>query len=114
MRTLSRLVLLSALLSGGAVLAGRPVQDFRPPPSMSEEEKQALKEQQLRGNMSAYTKDIQIKETPIPWAAIGLAGLVFLVATPFALRAYRNTTKEIVDTNTFGVAGRREGDEEEA
>ncbi|MBN1203597.1 MAG: hypothetical protein JXB05_01565 [Myxococcaceae bacterium] len=112
MRTLSRLVLLSALLSGGAALAGRPVQDFQPPPAMTEEEKQALKEQQLRGNMNAYSKDIQIKETPVPWLAIGLAGLVFLVATPFALRAYRSTTKEIANTNTFGLSGARDADEE--
>jgi hypothetical protein len=114
MRTLSRLVLLSALLSGGAVLAGRPVQEFQPPSEMSDEEKAALKAQQLGGNMNAYSKDIQIKETPVPWAAIGLAGLVFLVATPFAVRAYRNTTKEIADSNTFGAsaAAAAEGEEE--
>jgi hypothetical protein len=105
MRTLSRLVLLSALYFGGSALAGRPVQDFQPPPQMSDEEKAALKAQQIGGNMNAYNKDIQIKETPVPWAAIGLAGLVLLVATPFALRAYRNTTKDIADTNTFGPSG---------
>ncbi|WP_224363213.1 hypothetical protein [Hyalangium versicolor] len=112
MRTLSRLVLLSALLSGGAVLAGRPVQDFQPPPEMTEEERSALKAQQLGGNMNAYGKDIQIKETPVPWAAIGLAGLVFLVAAPFALRAYRNTTKDIADANTFGVSGGQRAEDE--
>jgi len=112
MRTLSRLVLLSALLTGGAVLAGRPVQDFQAPSEMTEEEKAALKAQQLGGNINSYNKDIQIKETPVPWAAIGLAGLVFLVATPFALRAYRNTTKEIADTNTFGTSAAHEPEEE--
>ncbi len=105
MRKLSRLVLLSALLAGGSALAGRPVQQFEPPPEMTEEEKTALKAQQLGGNMNAYNKDIQIKETPVPWAAIGLGGLVLLAAVPFALRAYRNTTKEIADSNTFGVSG---------
>lgn len=107
MRKLSRLVLLSAVLAGGYALAGRPVQNFEPPPQMTEEEKAELKKQQLGGNMNAYNKDIQIKETPIPWAAIALGGLVLLAATPFALRAYRNTTKEIEDTDTFGVSGRR-------
>lgn len=114
MRTLSRLVLLSALLSGGTVLAGRPVQEFQPPSEMTDEEKAALKAQQLGGNMNAYSKDIQIKETPVPWAAIGLAGLVFLAATPFALRAYRNTTKEIADSNTFGTSAASADGEEES
>jgi hypothetical protein len=79
---------------------------------MSEEEKAALKAQQLGGNINAYGKDIQIKETPVPWAAIGLAGLVFLAATPFALRAYRNTSKEIADSNTFGTGAARDAEEE--
>jgi hypothetical protein len=112
MRTLSRLVLLSALLCGGAVLAGRPVSEFQPPPEMTEEQRNALKAQQLGGNINAYGKDIQIKETPVPWTAIGLAGLIFVVATPFALRAYRNTTKEIADTNTFGPGGAQDAEEE--
>lgn len=112
MRTLSRLVLLSALYFGGSALAGRPVADFKPPPEMSEEEKNALKAQQIGGNMNSYNKDIQIKETPVPWAAIGLAGLVLLVATPFALRAYRSTTKDISDANTFGVSGGQGAEDE--
>ena len=112
MRTLSRLVLLSALLAGGSVLAGRPVQDFQAPREMTEEERAALKAQQLGSNMNPYQKDIQIKEEPVPWAAIGLAGLVFLVAIPFGLRAYRNTTKDIADVNSFGVSpGARAEDE---
>lgn len=112
MRTLSRLILVSALLSGGAVLATRPVQEFKPPAEMTEEQKEALKARQLGGNINAYNKDIQIKETPVPWAAIGLAGLVLLAATPFAIRAYRNTAKEIADTNTFGTGGARDAEEE--
>lgn len=112
MRQLSQLFLLSALLSGSAVLAARPVQEFKPPSEMSEEEKAALKDQQLRGNINAYGKDIQVKETPVPWAAIALAGLVFLVATPFAVRAYRSTSKEIAATNTFGTGAARDAEEE--
>lgn len=114
MRTLSRMIILSVLLSGGAVLAGRPVQTFEPPPEMTEEEKEALKARQLGGNLNGYGNDIQIKETPVPWGAIGLAGLIFLVATPFAVRAYRNTTREIADSNTVGVTSRNDADEEEA
>ena len=43
----------------------------------------------------------------------GLAGLVFLVTTPFALKAYQNTKKEISDQNTFG-SNRGEGEDEAA
>jgi len=114
MRTFSRLIILTALLSGGAVLAGRPVQDFEPPPELTEEQKAELKARQLGGGLNGYGKDIQIKETPVPWGAIGLGVLVLLAATPFAWRAYRNTTKEIADVNTVGVTSpRAAGDEEE-
>ncbi|HEX8704853.1 MAG TPA: hypothetical protein VF815_38830 [Myxococcaceae bacterium] len=113
MRTLSRLIVLSALLCGGAVLAGRPVQNFEPPPEMSEEEKEALKQRQLGGGLNGYGNDIQIKETPVPWGAIGLGVLVFAVATPFAIRAYRNTSKEIAGANTVGVTSPRGGADEE-
>jgi hypothetical protein len=112
MRNLSRLVLLSALLLGGAVLAARPVQDFQAPPEMTEEETAALKAKQLGGNMTAYGKDIQIKETPVPWMAIGLAVLVFIGATPFAVRAYNNTKKEIDDSNTFGANNEESAEDE--
>jgi len=112
MRTLSRLILVSALLFGSAVLAARPVQEFQPPAEMTEEEKAALKAQQLGGNINSYTKDIQIKETPVPWAFIGLISLVFVVVTPFAVRAYLNTTKEIADTNSFGAPPAKESEEE--
>jgi hypothetical protein len=113
MRTLPRLIILSALLYGGAVLAARPVQNFEPPPEMTEEEKAEIKARQLGGNLNGYGADIQIKETPVPWGAIGLAVLVFAAATPFALRAYRSTTKEIADSNTVGVTSSRGADEEE-
>ncbi len=113
MRTFSRLIVLSALLSGGAVLAGRPVQEFQPPPEMTAEEEAALKARAVGGNINAYDKDIQIKETPVPWGSIGLAGLVFLAAVPFAVRAYRNTSRDVADANTFGVASRRGGGDEE-
>jgi hypothetical protein len=110
MRKLSQLVILSALLYGGTALAGRPVAEFKPPAEMTEEEKAKLKAQQLGGNINAYGKDIQIEETPVPWAAIGLAGLIFLVATPFAVRAYRSTSKEI---SASGPAPARGGGDDE-
>lgn len=112
MRTLARLVLMSSLLAGSAVLASRPVQEFKPPAEMTEEQKAALKARQLGGDINAYGKDVGVEETPVPWAAIGLAGLVLLAATPFALRAYRSTAKEMAHTNTFGASRARDAEEE--
>jgi hypothetical protein len=48
----------------------------------------------------------------VPWAAIILGGLVFLVAAPFAIRAYRNTSKEIAGANTFGTGNERDAEED--
>lgn len=110
---LPRLVLVFALYSGGAALAQprRNVQEFQTPRELTPEERELAKQRAMGNNLNAYGKDIQVKQTPIPWMAIGLVGIVFAVATPFALRAYRNTTKEISGANTFGA---NRGDEEEA
>lgn len=109
--TLFRVVLTASLLWGGAALAKREVKDFEPPPEMSQEELEAAKARARNGNMASYSKDIQIKPEPTPWMAIGLGVLVLGAATPFALRAYRNTAKEIATANTFGVS-RAQDDEE--
>jgi hypothetical protein len=113
MRTLSlsRVVLTAALLWGGSALAKREVKDFQPPPEMSQEELEAAKARARNGNMASYSKDIQIKPEPTPWMAIGLGVAVLVAATPFALRVYRNTSKEIATANTFGVS--RAHDDEE-
>lgn len=112
---LPRLLLVLALASGGAALAQprRQVQDFNTPREMTAEEREAAKQRAMGNNLNGYTKDVEVKSKPIPWMAIGLAGLVFLVTTPFALKAYRNTTKEISDQNTFGN-NRGEGEDEAA
>ncbi|MDC0707639.1 hypothetical protein POL68_04080 [Stigmatella sp. ncwal1] len=109
---LSRLVVLSVLLSGGAVLAGRPVNEFQPPPEMTKEEREANKVRELGGNINSYNRDVQIHETPVPWAALGLAALILLGAAPFAWRAYRSTSKEIADANTFGNSGAHQAEDE--
>jgi hypothetical protein len=113
MRThsLFRVVLTASLLWGGAALAKREVKDFEPPPEMSQEELEAEKARARNGNMASYGKDIQIKAEPTPWMAIGLGALVLIVATPFALRAYRNTAKEMAAANTFGVTRAQEDEE---
>lgn len=98
-----RVMALSALLWGGASLAARQVRDFEPPAAMSEAEVEAAKAKARNGNMNPYAQDVQIKPKPVPWMAIGLGGLVLLVAVPFAVRAYLSTTKEMAAANTFGL-----------
>lgn len=113
--SLPRLLLVLALVSGGAALAQprRQVQDFNSPRELTPEEREAAKQRAMGNNLNSYGKDVEVKQKPLPWMAIGLAGLVFLATTPFALRAYRNTTKEISDQNTFGV-NRGDGEDEAA
>ena len=113
MLSLTRVVLTAALLWGGAALAKREVKEFEPPPVLSEAELEAAKARARNGNMAAYSKDIQIKPEPTPWMAIGLGVLVLGAATPFALRVYRNTAKEIATANTFGVSRARDDDYED-
>jgi hypothetical protein len=110
---LPRLVLVLALLSGGAALAQprRQVQEFQAQREQTPEEKEAAKQRAMGNNLNNYGKDIQVKQKPIPWMAIALVGMVFAAATPFALRAYRNTSKEISGNNAIGA---NRGDEEEA
>ncbi len=113
MRTsfLPRLLLTATLLTGGAALATREVKEFQAPREMSEEELEAAKARARNGNMSAYARDVQIKPEPTPWMAIGLGVLVLAAATPFALRVYRNTSREIAAANTFGVTRARDDEE---
>ncbi|MCP3142280.1 hypothetical protein [Pyxidicoccus xibeiensis] len=108
---LPRLVLVLALTSGGAALAQprKQVQEFQAPREMTPEEREEAKQRAMGNNLNSYGKDIQVKQKPFPWMAVGLAGLVFLGTVPFAIRAYRNTTKDISGANTVGA--HREDDE---
>ncbi|MCE9670038.1 hypothetical protein LY474_19755 [Myxococcus stipitatus] len=111
---LARLLLALALATGGAALAQprKKVQDFQTPQELTPEEREAAKQRAMGNNLTSYGKDVETKTKPFPWKATGLAGLVFLATVPFAFRAYRNTTKEISDSNTFGNNSARGGDEE--
>ena len=115
MRTHSviRVFLAASLLWGGAALAKREVKEFQAPRELSEAELEEAKAKARNGNMNKYGADVQIKPEPVPWMAIGLAGIVFAMATPFALRAYRNTSKELANANTFGVSRGGHQDDEE-
>jgi hypothetical protein len=115
MRTLSltRVVLTAALLWGGAALAKREVKSFEAPRELSQAEIDAAKAKARNGNINSFDKDAKLEPEPVPWMAIGLAGLVFVVATPFAVIAFRNTSREMSTANTFGTSRARRGEDEE-
>jgi hypothetical protein len=110
----SRLVVVLVLVTGGAALAQRrQLQDFQGG-EMTQQEREAARGR-AKYNINGYTKDIRIKEEPIPWMAIGLAAVAFAVTAPFAWRIYKGTTKEMADANVFGVSSSRisEADDEQ-
>ncbi|WP_338866344.1 hypothetical protein [Myxococcus stipitatus] len=112
--SLARLLLVLALATGGAALAQprKPVQDFQAPREITAEEREAAKQRAMGNNLNSYGKDIQVKAQPFPWKAVGLAGIVFLAAIPFGIRAFRSTSKEMSNANTFGNNSNRGEDEE--
>jgi hypothetical protein len=104
---LSRLLVVLVLVSGGAALAQRRQLNQFQGEEMTQEQRDAARSKP-KYNINAYGKDIKVKEEPFPWMALGLAGIVFAAVSPFAYRAYKSTTKDIADANTFGVAGRED------
>jgi hypothetical protein len=108
----SRLLVVLVLVVGGTALAQRrQLQQFEGA-ALTQEEREAARSRP-RYNIHEYGKDVPVESKPIPWMAIGLASLVLLAATPFALKMYQETRREIADAHTFGVAGRSSGEEEE-
>jgi hypothetical protein len=108
---LSRLMVVLVLVSGGAALAQRrQIQEFQGE-EMTQEQRDAARSKP-KYNINGYDRDIKVKEEPFPWMALGLAGIVFAAVSPFAYRAYKSTTKDIADANTFGVASSREDEGE--
>jgi hypothetical protein len=94
--TLSRLLLGAVLLSAAGALA-REVKDFTGGTS------QAAKKRNTGTTVNGWTGDdasVEVKDPP--WMAIGLGVIVLAVATPFALRMYRNTSDEIEGAKAVG------------
>jgi hypothetical protein len=110
--SLPRLLVVLVLVLGGAALAQRRQLNSFEGGEMTQAERDAERSRP-KYNINAYGKDIQIKEEPVPWRAIGLAAIIFAVATPFAIRAYRSTSREMADAHVFGVASSRGGGEDE-
>lgn len=110
----SRLLAVLVLVSGGAALAQsqpqrRQLNSYQDS-EMTLEERNAARARP-KSNINAYTKDIKVKEEPIPWKAIGLAVIAFAVTAPFAWRAYKGTTRDIAASNTFGTSSNRGGED---
>ena len=109
---LSRPLVVLVLVSGGAALAQRrQLQEFQDNGMATQQERDAARARP-KYNINAYGKDIQIKEEPIPWMAIGLAAIIFAGVAPFAYRAYRNTTQEMAGANVVGASGGRSGEDD--
>jgi hypothetical protein len=87
-----------ALLIGGSALARKPT-DFQSPQQMSEEELAAIKERS-KNKLNGFDEKMEEKPKPFPWMAVGLAGIAFLVAAPFGLRAFKQTSREITNADS--------------
>lgn len=109
MRAFRSLLFLGLFLTGSAFAAGKKPGDFQAPTQMTEEE---LAEAKLRSKNKLNGFDEKASEKPKdpPWMMIGLIGISFIAATPFALRAFRNTSKEIADTAEAVGANRPDQD----
>lgn len=90
------LLLAIALLASGTALARKPA-DFVAPRELTPEEVEAEK-RRSRSSLGGYGSDVPREESAVPWRALGLMGIVLVVASPFAWRAYKNTSKEISET----------------
>lgn len=109
----SRLLAVLVLVSGGAAVAQHRQLPSYQGDDMTQQERDAARSRP-KYNINSYGKDAPVKQTPIPWKAIGLAVIAFGIASPFAWRAYKGTTKEMAEANVFGVqrAGGGEADPE--
>ena len=99
MRAFRSLLVLGLFLaaSGSAFAAGKKPGDFQAPAQMTEEELAEAKARS-KNKLNGFDEKQSEKPKDIPWLMIGLIGISFIAATPFALRAFRNTSKEIADS----------------
>lgn len=83
------------------------------PVPLTEAEVSALKQEAARrrergtGAFAEYREPSLEKPEPIPWMAIGMGAIAFLVAAPFAFRAYRDTARELNEATAFASPNRR-------
>lgn len=87
------LLLAIAVLASGTAFARQPA-DFVAPRELTAEEIEAEK-LRSRSSLGGYAKDIPTEGPAWPWRAMVLMGIVFVVVSPFAWRAYKNTASEL-------------------
>lgn len=87
--------LLAALALSGTALAVGPkkVNEYKAP-DLTDEEREA-QAQSRKNKVHTWTDDTLEPERPFPWMFVGLAGLAFLTAIPFAVKAYRQSSDEL-------------------
>jgi hypothetical protein len=109
MRALRYLLILALFGTATVFAAGKKPGEFQAPNQMTEEELAEAKARS-KNKLNGFDEKMEEKPKPFPWMLAGLVGISFLVATPFALRAFRGTSKEIAEsTEALGV-GREEAD----
>jgi len=102
---LSRLLLGVVLLSASSALA-REVKEFTGSTAP------AARKRNTGTTVNGWNgEDASAEVKDPPWMAIGLGVIVLAVATPFALRMYRNTADEMEGARTNGRRGDASEDE---
>lgn len=102
-----RFPLILAIFFAATVLAaGKKPIEFTPPSQMTEEELAEAKAAS-KSKVNAFDEKQEEKPKDFPWMLAGMVLIAFAVATPFALRAFRDTSKEISGSTEALTAGRR-------
>lgn len=86
-----RALLLMTFLFASAAAFARPAQAFVPDDADAAKVVRAPP----RDELDAFGEENLAKKKPFPWGAVTFLGLVLIGATPFAIRAYKNTSKEL-------------------
>jgi hypothetical protein len=104
-------LLLGSMLVAGPLAGAAEPQDFVPPPSLSPQEVERLKEAS-KSNLGQYGKDVSVETEPFPWMAVLLGALTIAGGTPFAWRAYRRMTQELNESGPAAPRKRPESTDE--
>ena len=109
MRAFRSLLILALLGSAAVFAAGKKPTEFTAPNQMTEEELAEAKARS-KNKLNGFDEKMEEKPRPFPIMLVGLVAISFIVATPFALRAFRGTSKEIAESTEALGAGREEAD----
>lgn len=109
MRAIRYLLVLAILGSAAVFAAGKKPVEFQAPNQMTEEELADAKARS-KNKLNGFDEKQSEKPKDFPWMLAGLIAITFVVATPFALRAFRGTSKEIAESAEALGAGHEESD----